>query len=136
MTGETDLTALLASMQPELQEGLFVFVTVRQDDPMPAGILPIMTFRESEGLTLVLPKAEADRTGLVGDFPCRWIALAVHSALHAVGLLAAITRSLADAGISVNAVSAFHHDHLFVPEARAEEAVALLTNLRSGVVDG
>jgi len=136
MTGETDLTALLASMQPELQEGLFVFAAVRQDDPMPAGILPIMTFRESEGLTLVLPKAEADRAGLVGDFPCRWIALAVHSALHAVGLLAAITRSLADAGISVNAVSAFHHDHLFVPEARAEEAVALLTSLRAGVVDG
>ena len=36
-----------------------------------------------------------------------------------------ITR-LAAAGISVNAVSAFHHDHLFVPEDRAEEALRLL----------
>jgi hypothetical protein len=36
---------------------------------------------------------------------------------------------LADAGISVNAVSAFYHDHLFVPDHRAEEALCLLPKM-------
>ena len=57
------------------------------------------------------------------------ITLTVHSALDAVGFLAAITARLAEAGISVNAVSAFHHDHLFVPVDRADEAMALLQNM-------
>jgi hypothetical protein len=52
----------------------------------------------------------------------------VHSALTAVGFLAAITTRLAEAGISVNAVSAYYHDHLFVPWERREEAMEVLKN--------
>ncbi|HUI76634.1 MAG TPA: ACT domain-containing protein [Bryobacteraceae bacterium] len=48
----------------------------------------------------------------------------------AVGLLARITAQLAEHGISVNAVSAYYHDHLFIPEDRAEEAVGLLKELQ------
>jgi hypothetical protein len=57
------------------------------------------------------------------------ITLTVHSSLEAVGFLAAVTVPLAEAGISVNAVSAFHHDHLFVPVERAEDAQLLLQRL-------
>jgi len=57
------------------------------------------------------------------------ITLTINSALDAVGFLAAITTRLAAAGISVNAVSAFHHDHIFVPLTRAEEAMELLSSL-------
>jgi uncharacterized protein len=46
-----------------------------------------------------------------------------------VGFLAAITARLATAGISVNAVSAFHHDHLFVPADRADDAMVLLQEM-------
>ena len=49
--------------------------------------------------------------GASQPFASRLITLTVRSSLEAVGLLAAITARLADAGISVNAVSAFHHDH-------------------------
>jgi hypothetical protein len=56
------------------------------------------------------------------------ITLTVHSSLDGVGFLAAVTARLADAGIAVNAVSAFYHDHLFVPESRAEQALRLLQN--------
>ena len=50
----------------------------------------------------------------------------MHSSLEAVGLLAEVARRLAAHGISVNVVSGYYHDHLFVPVDRAEEALAAL----------
>jgi len=88
-----------------------------------------LTFREAEGTTVVMRREEADLHGLPHQFASRLITLTVHSSLDAVGFLAAITARLAAAGISVNAVSAFYHDHLFVPEHRAEEALGLLQNI-------
>jgi hypothetical protein len=88
-----------------------------------------MTFREEEGLTLIMPRHEAEAAGLAGAFPCRMITLNVHSSLQAVGFLATVAARLAAAGISANAVSALHHDHLFVPVERAEEAVRILKQL-------
>ena len=88
-----------------------------------------MRFREQEGWTLIVEETEALRAGLEGIFRCRLITLNVHSSLDAVGLLAAVTTRLAAAGISVNAVSAFHHDHLFVAPERAEEACGILRDL-------
>ncbi|WP_128926168.1 ACT domain-containing protein [Bradyrhizobium guangxiense] len=129
MTGERDLDALLRHMKPRLQPGIFVFCTIPADETIPAALDPLMTFREQEGTTLALPREDAERAGLRHEFPSRVITLTVHSALDAVGLLAAITVRLAGAGISVNAVSAFHHDHLFVPVDRADEAMALLQEL-------
>lgn len=54
------------------------------------------------------------------------ITLNVHSALDAIGFLAAVASLLATAEISVNAVSAYYHDHLFVPLERADDAMRLL----------
>lgn len=126
MPAELDLTALLRDMKPEMPDGIFVFCTIANDAEIPAALTPMLTFREQEGTTLVIPREEAERSGLPHQFPSRLITLTVHSSLDAVGFLAAITARLAAAGISVNAVSAFYHDHLFVPEQRAEEALALL----------
>ncbi|SDB45889.1 ACT domain-containing protein [Desulfonatronum thiosulfatophilum] len=57
------------------------------------------------------------------------ITLEVRSLLTAVGFLALITARLARAGISVNPVSAFHHDHLFVPWEMKEHVLAELIEL-------
>jgi len=130
MAAERDLDVLLKQMQPELQPGIFVFCTIAPDASIPAALNPLLTFREQEGTTLVVPRDEAEAAGLNHAFASRLISLTVHSALDAVGFLAAITARLAEAGISANAVSAFHHDHLFVPEDRANEAMALLQNMR------
>src|SRR3712207_1841290 len=127
--GETDLAVLLRSMQPELHAGVFVFTTLPPGQPIPTGLAPVMQFREAEGTTLIVSEDEARRSGLTGTFRCRMITLRVYSSLEAVGFLAAITRRLASAGLSVNPVSAFHHDHLFVPADRAEEAMGLLDEL-------
>ncbi len=126
VSGERDLEALLRGMKPEIQDGVFVFCTIPDDQDVPAAIRPVLMFREREGTTLVMRREEADGLGLSCQFASRLITLTVHSSLDAVGFLAAITARLASAGIGVNAVSAFHHDHLFVPEDRADEALRLL----------
>ena len=61
---------------------------------------PVVFVREDEGLTLILPQQQADDLGLPYDFVAAWITLQVHSALSAVGLTAAVSRVLVEAGIS------------------------------------
>ncbi|MGH3897551.1 MAG: ACT domain-containing protein [Pseudonocardiaceae bacterium] len=113
MNAETDLMALLRGLSPRLREGTYVYTSV--PDAIPPGAAPAVFVREDEGLTLVLPQQQADDLGLPYDFVAAWITLQVHSALTAVGLTAAVSRVLTDAGISANVVAGFTHDHLFVP---------------------
>ena len=129
VAGERNLNALLKDMKPEMQPGIFVFCTIPPNDSVPAAVNPLLTFREQEGTTLVIQREEAEAAGLRYAFASRMITLTVHSALDAVGFLAAITAHLAEAGISANAVSAFHHDHLFVPADRADDAMAALREM-------
>ncbi|MFJ5831617.1 ACT domain-containing protein [Streptomyces sp. NPDC093089] len=132
MTAERDLTRLLAGMRPDLDPGRYVFTTV--DGPAPAGVAPVVTVAEPEGLTLVVRQEEADAAGLPYDYMAGRITLRIHSALDAVGLTAAVAGALAEAGMSCNVVAGFHHDHLFVERARAEEALTVLHRIaeRSG----
>ncbi|MCX5054322.1 MULTISPECIES: ACT domain-containing protein [unclassified Streptomyces] len=132
MAGETDLSKLLSGMRPELNPGSYVFTTVEGD--IPAGVAPVVTVAEPEGLTLVVRQEEADAAGLAYDYVAGWITLRVVSALEAVGLTAAFARELAEAGLSCNVVAGYHHDHIFVPHEQAEQAVAALNDLahRSG----
>ncbi|MCB1783250.1 MAG: ACT domain-containing protein [Alphaproteobacteria bacterium] len=127
MHGETDLDLLLRSMQPVLRDGVYVFHSSQMDFETAAALGPVLIFREAEGTALILRREAAEAAGLSYHYPARMITLNVHSALDAVGFLAAVTRALADAGISVNPVSAHYHDHLFVPEDKAEAAMAVLT---------
>ena len=128
MTGETDLGTLLRSMSATLAPGTFVFATV-PGGAVPPGLAPRMVFQEAEGTTLILLREEAEAAGLAFEFPCRMITLNVHSALSAVGFIARIASELAKAGMGVNPVSGYFHDHLFLPEDRAEEALDILHRL-------
>jgi hypothetical protein len=95
MPGERDLDALLATMQPSLAGERYVFLTAADDSLTPGSVRPVMIFREREGTTWIVTEAEAARLGRSGSYPCRMITLNVHSALEAVGFLAAITAALA-----------------------------------------
>lgn len=125
MAGETNLVSLLQSMQPILNPDIFVFATV---DPLmdTRHLAPVMTFEETEGKTLILLQETAIKNGIDHEFPSRMITLTIHSALDAVGFIAAIAAKLTELGMGVNPVAAFHHDHLFVPEDRAEDAMKAL----------
>ncbi|MBL0952294.1 MAG: ACT domain-containing protein [Pseudomonas sp.] len=128
MSGETNLARLLQSMTPQLNPGQYVFCCVPAEYDC-NGLQPIASLRESEGLSLVLPREVADAYNLSYDYVAAWITLEVHSSLAAVGLTASFSTALAQAGISCNVVAGFHHDHLFVPCERAEKALSTLCAL-------
>jgi len=131
MHGETDLQKLLASMQPQLHEEGFVFATTKEPYDV-AALKPLLQFQEAEGMTLIVTRAAAQAHGLAHNFACRMITLNVHSSLEAVGFLAAIAAQLAAASLGVNPVAGYFHDHLFVPENRAEQALVALRQLAEG----
>ena len=135
MTGETSLVKLLQSLAPVLHPGIFVFCTRDPRDLNSLECQPIGLFYEAEGMTLILPQATAIALGWPYTYPCRQITLTVQSSLEAVGFLAAITQVLAAQGISVNPVSAYHHDHLFVPVDQAELAIACLDTLAAAAAE-
>lgn len=126
MSGITELDTLLSSMSPKLLAGEYVFSTVSGDLENYVSLNPVATFREREGLTLVLEKSVAQDANLSFDGTFRQITLTVHSSLEAVGLTAAVSTKLASNGISANVVAAFYHDHIFVPSAKAEHALSAL----------
>lgn len=128
LRGERDLRALLAALAPALDPVAYTFTRV-PGGAVPAGLAPLVAVREAEALTLVVPRADAERLGLPLDFLCRRIVLTVHSDLAAVGMMARVAAALAGAGIPCNVVAAAFHDHLFVPDADAEAALAALVAL-------
>ncbi|MHA1960718.1 MAG: ACT domain-containing protein [Candidatus Thorarchaeota archaeon] len=132
MTGIRDLTLLLKDMSPEYVKGEFVFCTASSEIISSWTEQPLMTFEEVEGTTVIVTKDFADDNGLVYDAVWGMITLSVHSDLEAIGLLAAVTKVLAKEGIPVNAVSAYYHDHLFVPVDEVQAAVAILDDLSHG----
>jgi uncharacterized protein len=118
----------LPELDPELHAGTFVFTAVPVTTRL-AGLDIVASMREREGLTLVLPEAQAVERGFEIAFRCAWITLRLASALDAVGLTAAFARALADEGIACNVIAGTHHDHLFVPVDRAQDALAGLRAL-------
>lgn len=128
MSGEHDLATLIASMQATLHDATFVFITTR-DAIDETALQPRLRFEEAEGTSYIATRDAAEAIGLAYEFPCRMITLNVHSALDAVGFLAAVTNRLAALGMGVNPVAGFYHDHLFVPEDRAEDAMIALREM-------
>lgn len=131
MNGETDLQKLLSGMRPLLHESPYVFCSLSLEAYVKLTITPLGSFQEAEGVSIIVTQSQATENGLPFDSTWAWITLTVHSSLSAVGFLAVVTRKLAGEGISVNPVSAFYHDHLFVPWKRREQAMAVLEELRS-----
>ena len=126
MTAITDLDILLNSMSPEFIEGDYVFCTVEGGLAEYVHLNPMATFREKEGLTLVLTKEVATQAQLSFDGVFSMITLSVHSSLEAVGLTAAFATKLGSYGISANVIAGYYHDHIFVQKHKADAAISAL----------
>jgi hypothetical protein len=126
--GETDLAVLLRTMRPTCDGRPYVFCCVPPGDAAALLDRAVGMVREAEGVTLVLPQADADAAGLAYSGVWARVTLSVHSDLTAVGFLAAVAAKLAAAGIGVNPLAGVYHDHLFVPFEKAAAALAALAD--------
>ncbi|MBE0370544.1 MULTISPECIES: ACT domain-containing protein [Pseudoalteromonas] len=130
MSGETDLKKLIASMEPSLDNECYIFATLEKwDYALLAQLMPVSTFQEKEGLTVVLTKDKANEYDIAYSSVFKCITLAVHSSLEAVGLTAAIATKLTEVHVSANVIAAYYHDHVFVGEQHADKALAALLSL-------
>ena len=128
MPGESDLKIIMKSLKPILNDGEYVFCTLKENQTVnPKDI--ISSFKEKEGTTIILPKTAADESNLSYSYISVWITLTVHSSLESVGLTAAFSNALAESGISCNVVAAYFHDHLFVNSKDAQRAMSVLEAL-------
>lgn len=128
MPGETDLQKLLKGIKPKRNDGEYVYCVL--DNSQTANELsPLCMFQEEEGMTVIIPKQQADIAALPYSTVLAWITLTIHSSLEAVGLTAAVSNALAEANISSNVVAAYYHDHLFVPTQDANKAIRVLENI-------
>lgn len=130
VVGETDLQRLLAGLAPELAERPRAIRSQPASEAVPADA--IMLFREQEGTTIVVAVDDAAVADTQDKALWAQITLRIHSSLEAVGMLAAIASALAARDIPCNAVSAYYHDHLFVPWVRREDAIDALRELSEG----
>ena len=113
---------MVRQMSPRLVAGLWRFETVSEDGF--ANLLPSAqaVFREDEGVSMILPADEETQLAM-----CQ-ITLDVNSSLEGTGLTAAVSTALAAAGIACNMVAAHHHDHVFVPANRVDDAMKILNS--------
>ncbi len=133
--GERDLAVLLATLEPELHPGLFVFA-LAPDGCRAARRRPCRDDARGGGSDARPALEDADRLGLEHAGAMQWITLRVHSALDAVGLTAAFSTALGVAGLSANVIAGLHHDHVFVSAGRGQQALAVLRALSAAGADG
>lgn len=126
--GEKSLLRLLKSLTATLHPTTYVFATLKEEDLPPLADI-VMFFREQENATIITSLDYAEQNSIEYFFPCRMITLNVTSSLEAVGFLAVIASKLAQQNLGVNPVSAFFHDHLFIPLGREHDAMEILAEV-------
>ncbi|MFN8348318.1 MAG: ACT domain-containing protein [Spirosomataceae bacterium] len=127
-TGETNLSVLLKTMHPILNEGEYVFCVLEKEQAVLVNDI-LLLFKEAEANTLIMKREKAEAAGYSYQGTFAWISLTVHSSLEAAGLTAAFSTVLAQHQISCNVVAAYYHDHIFVPVKDADKAMSVLKEL-------
>ncbi len=125
----SDLYGMLKGMDPLLHDLPYVFMSEDRWTDFSIELSGMFaSVHEDEGTTYVF--ALDQEWEMAAGLPrFARITLQVHSDLEGVGLTAAASTALAGAGIACNVIAAFHHDHLFVPWDRRDEAVRILSAL-------
>jgi hypothetical protein len=137
---ETDIADLLREARVEVAPATYFLVGLRHDDwsrllenpeLSPRGTAPFMVLKDPHEVTLLLDgedwrtirhavrdaRVEPDFRLLTFDVELDW---------KTVGVLARITRILADANISCGALSAFSRDHLLIKQDDLGAALRVL----------
>ena len=132
MSGQTDLKKILESIDPYLVDESFIFMTTDQSLSSISNTLnPIASFKENEGLSIVITQATADKNAITYDSVFSCISLGVHSSLESYGLISTISRELTQNNISTNVFSGYYHDHIFVQSGKADKALKIISKIGS-----
>lgn len=126
---EKDLSILLKSIRPRLDHKDYVFCSIGKEDYKRLDVLPKSMFQENEGISIILERNEAVKYGFETKVLWSLITCEIDSDLEAIGFLAYMTDKLKAKNIPVNAVSAYHHDHLFVPKSKSQLALEILQSI-------
>ena len=132
MPGQTDLKKILESIDPYLVDESFIFMTTDQSLSSISNTLnPIASFKENDGLSIVITQATADKNAITYDSVFSCISLGVHSSLESYGLISTISRELTQNNISTNVFSGYYHDHIFVQSEKADKALEIISKIGS-----
>ncbi len=82
MSGETDLAAMLASLEIERRGEPVTVLHLEHPVELGEGLLALIT--EEDATTAVVSIAEAERRGWPVDFRGAWLTVSVHSSLEAL----------------------------------------------------
>lgn len=123
----TDVTydEMLARMNPQVG-GDFVVACVQE---IPDGIEPHTIIREPEGLTIMVPVEQAKALEIADSEVYTLLILGSPGSFATVGLTASVAQMLSARSIPCNVVSGVHHNHIFVPADRTQEAMSALEEM-------
>ena len=94
---DENLSNLLNNLQPNLLNKDYVFITLEDYSFDFSNLLhPIATFKEEEGLTLVISEERAKQENFEYNSVFKCISLGAHSSLNSVGLIATISTLLSE----------------------------------------
>ena len=128
MASEKKNQAILKKLNPKLNDGEYVFCSVDNIEKIDYNKI-LGSFKEKEGISIIISKKEAVNLRLSFSFIAAWITLRVYSSLEDVGLTAAFSNALNKNGISCNVISGYYHDHIFVNINDKDKAMNILKNL-------
>lgn len=116
------------TIELDLHPERFAIVRLDRDADIPWWVESSVFFsvtRTASELSIVCDETAVPRSDKAhGGLRC--LAVRGPLALSEVGIISALTRPLADAGISIFSVSSFDTDYLFVPDDALERAVEAL----------
>jgi hypothetical protein len=107
----------------------YAILHISSDENIPAWVLngKYWSITRSESEISIVCQQDVVPTGFKGEF--NWKVFKVHNPLtfEMAGILASLANPLADAGISIFAISSYETDYLMLKEVNLEKAVEVLS---------
>lgn len=130
MEANLDLKSTLDNLNVHCDNIEYAFSTIKDDAELEKEDV-LGTFKEKEGLSVIAKKRYLESNKLPYHGVFAKLNIGISTSLELVGLTAVLSNLLAQENIPTNVVSAYYHDHIFVPYALKDKAINTLGQLRT-----